>query len=257
MATRIGRRAPLLVVLLFVLVAAATFSTAPAHGQSSPIGSDGELVEEGAELFIASCASCHGADGGGTEVGPSLEDAGAAAADFQLTTGRMPLADPDAQSLRKEPAFDAEEIDALVAYVASLGEGPPIPEVELTDGLSSGQELFVANCAACHGATGNGGAAGRNVLAPSLYSATPLQLAEAMITGPGEMPIFGFSEDERNDIVSFVTYLQTETAPGGADIGGIGPVPEGFVGWAVGTGALVGVCYLLGRKKKPSAGGAP
>ena len=248
----------MLVVLLFVLAAAVASSfSSPARGQSIPPTEPDAEVAQGADLFVASCASCHGADGGGTEVGPSLQDVGAAAADFQLTTGRMPLADPDAQSLRKEPAFDAEEIDALVAYVASLGEGPAIPEVELTDGLSSGQELFVANCAACHGATGNGGAAGRNALAPSLYSATALQLAEAMITGPGEMPIFGFSEKERNDIVSFVTYLQSETAPGGADIGGIGPVPEGFVGWAVGMGALVGVCYLLGRKKKPSADGAP
>jgi ubiquinol-cytochrome c reductase cytochrome c subunit len=70
-----------------------------------------------------------------------------------------------------------------------------------------------------------------------------------MITGPGEMPIFGFTEEERTDIVGFVDYLQTEDPPGGADIGGIGPVPEGFVGWTVGMGALVGVCYLLGRKR--------
>ena len=50
---------------------------------------------DGRDLFLTSCASCHGAEGAGTDLGPSLEDAGAAAADFQLSTGRMPLADAD------------------------------------------------------------------------------------------------------------------------------------------------------------------
>ncbi|MBA2725987.1 MAG: cytochrome c, partial [Actinobacteria bacterium] len=116
--------------------------------------------------------------------------------------------------------------------------------------LSAGQELFVGNCAPCHGATANGGAAGRDALAPSLYASVPLDIAEAMITGPGEMPVFGFTEEEQNDIAGFVSHLQTETAPGGADIGGIGPVPEGFVGWIAGMGTLTAVCYLIGRKKR-------
>jgi len=252
MALDPGRRIPKLLGLV-ALATLALLIAGPALGQSpSPGTADDELQQEGAELFTASCASCHGSDGGGGGNGPSLIEAGAASADFQLRTGRMPLADPDAQAVRKPPAFNAEEIEALVAYVGSLGDGPEIPpEAVLGEAdVSSGQKLFVQNCAPCHGATGNGGAAGRDALAPSLYSALPLDVSEAMITGPGEMPIFGFTEEERTDIVGFVDYLQTEDPPGGADIGGIGPVPEGFVGWTVGMGALVGVCYLLGRKRR-------
>lgn len=209
---------------------------------------------DGEQLFTSSCASCHGPQGEGTEFGPPLTGVGEAAADFQLRTGRMPLADPGAQTVRKPPAFSPEEIDALVAYVGTLGEGPEIPEVSLigTD-LSSGQALFVENCAACHGAIANGGAAGPGALAPSLYRAEPLDIAEAIITGPGEMPRFNLDTDERNDIIAFITHLQDQDAPGGADIGGIGPVPEGFVAWALGIPALVAACWLLGRKRAPQS----
>lgn len=271
MAQEVRRRLPQLLgavalVVLLALLAAPALGQSPSSppaptpstpsspsADSSPGGSasaDPAIEAEGAELFVASCAACHGREGAGTANGPPLTEVGPAAADFQLRTGRMPLADPDAQAVRKEPAFSADEIAALVAYVGSLGPGPQIPEVdESGTDLSLGQELFVANCAPCHGATGNGGAAGRNALAPSLYRSSPLDLAEAMITGPGEMPIFAFSEEELSDIAGFVSYLQTEDAPGGADIGGIGPVPEGFVAWMLGMGTLAAVSYLIGRKK--------
>src|SRR5688500_10811541 len=97
---------------------------------AAPAGEDDDaLVQRGRDLFITGCASCHGADGDGTDQGPSLEGVGAASADFQLTTGRMPDTDPDRQPVSKPPAYEPDEIDALVAYVASLGEGPPIPDV--------------------------------------------------------------------------------------------------------------------------------
>lgn len=203
----------------------------------------------GEQLFIESCASCHARDGTGTEYGPFLTDAGEAGADFQLRTGRMPLADPNDQTRRKPPAFEDEQIEELVEYVGSLGGGPQIPTVDPAEGdLVLGQELFVNNCAACHGATANGGAAGVGALAPSLYAANSLDIAEAVITGPGEMPVFDFDQDELNAITRYLGYLQDEEAPGGADIGGIGPVPEGFIGWTVGMLALGLVCYLIGSR---------
>ena len=206
---------------------------------------------EGGQLFIQSCASCHRADGSGTEFGPAIQNAGEAAADFQLRTGRMPLADLNDQTRRKPPAFDEEQIAAIVDYVGSLGEGPGIPTVVPEGGdLVLGQQLFVSNCAACHGATANGGAAGVGALAPSLYAANSLDIAEAVITGPGEMPVFDFEQDELNAIARYLDYVQTEEAPGGADIGGIGPVPEGFIGWAVGMLTLGLVCYLVGSRVK-------
>ena len=211
--------------------------------------------QSGQELFEESCASCHGIDGRGGEFGPSLQTAGAAAADFELRTGRMPLHDPDAQTVRKPPAFSEDEIELIVEYVDSLRDGPldigavPIPTVDIESAdLSEGQVLYTENCAACHGATGNGGAAGAGALAPSLHLALPLDVAEATIIGPGEMPKFSFDGEERNAVVAYVDFLQKEDAPGGADIGGIGPVPEGFVAWLAGIGTLTTACWFIGSK---------
>jgi ubiquinol-cytochrome c reductase cytochrome c subunit len=208
-------------------------------------------VAAGRRLYVESCASCHGADGAGTSSGPDLRDAGAAGTDFYLRTGRMPLASSNDQAVRKEPAFSPEEIEQIVAYVATLGEGPAIPETT-TEGasLQDGAALYIGNCAPCHGAAANGGAAGRDAIAPGLHRATPLEIAEAIVVGPGQMPVFGFSQDERDAVVAYVDHLDEADDPGGADIGGIGPVPEGFVAWGVGMTSLVVAALLIGHRRE-------
>ena len=215
----------------------------PAVAQSQP-------DDQGRDLFIARCSSCHGAEGSGTRFGPDLRDAGAASADFQLRTGRMPLSEPGAQATRKPRVLSDEQIHALVTYVASLGDGPDIPSVDVTVAdLSRGSQLFANNCAACHGATANGGAVGANAFAPTLHRAEALEVAEAMIVGPGQMPVFSFDDQQRNDIVAYVTYLQEKRAPGGLDIGGVGPVPEGYVAWALAMVILIVIVLFIGKQK--------
>ena len=249
MAQRLAARRSVVLlqdVRVCVLVAATIFlllfTISPSLAQSSL---------DGSQLFEEFCATCHGSEGGGGELGPPLTEAGAASADFQLRTGRMPLGDSEEQAQRKKSPFTEEEIDALVEYVASFGDGPEIPEVSLA-GVSpaAGQELYSDNCAPCHGTTGTGGAVGPGALAPSLFAADDVEIAEAMITGPGEMPVFDFSEHERNEIVAFVVNLQEEEDPGGQDIGGIGPVPEGYVAWLLGGVAVLAMCLFIGHNRK-------
>ena len=222
---------------------------APAPAQVSSCGPDGCIgsPDRGQRLYEEACLSCHGPAGRGGEAGPPLDEVGAAAVDFQLRTGRMPLAAGQRTS-RKPPAFDAQQIADLVAYVASVGNGPPIPEVDPEAGdLALGQELYVDNCAPCHGATANGGAVGGQAFAPSLHSSAPLDVGEAIITGPGQMPKFAFSDAELDAVVRYVAYLQDEPAPGGLDIGGIGPVPEGFLAWGLGIVLLLLVVVFVAR----------
>jgi ubiquinol-cytochrome c reductase cytochrome c subunit len=217
---------------------------------------DSDLVTRGRRLFRTGCSSCHGADGDGTDIAPSLVGVGAAAADFQLSTGRMPDTDPDAEPESKPPAYDPDEIDALVAYVASLGPGPPIPDVHDPPGdLTEGGELFLLNCAACHSAGANGGAlsSGRN--APTLHGATSVQIAEAMRTGPGEMPRFGsdtLSDGQVNSIVEYVRYLRDPEDPGGFSLGRVGPITEGLVALLFGLVVLAFVCHWIEPKEHES-----
>ncbi|MBW3644906.1 MAG: c-type cytochrome, partial [Actinobacteria bacterium] len=200
---------------------------------------DPAVVAEGRRLYQTGCVSCHGVDGVGAPAGPPLTDAGAASAHFYLTSGRMPAAvGAQKQVPRKPPAYDAEEITALVAYVASLGEGPEIPRIHPDEAdLALGGELFRQNCAACHSATGAGGAQSYGRTAPALGESTPVQVAEAMRIGPGQMPVFGpetFTDEEVDEIVRYVEFLNQVGDPGGFALGRIGPIPEGFVAILIG-----------------------
>lgn len=209
-------------------------------------------VDAGAELFQVSCSSCHGLDGLGTGQGPSLAGVGAAAADFQLSTGRMPADRRSGQFARKKPAYSDLEIRRLVAYVASLGRGPTIPRIDPAAGdLAEGYELYANNCASCHSSAGAGGALGHAVYAPSLGRATPLQVAEAVRTGPGAMPVFGpqtFTDSQLGSIVRYVQYLRHPDDRGGLGLGHLGPIPEGFVAWVVGLGLMVVIIRWIGTR---------
>lgn len=228
-----------------LLLATPAAGTAP----SSPAPTDTALVEQGQRLYAQACSSCHGAGGEGTRLSggveaPSLIGVGAASVDFNLSTGRMPLANPSAQALRKPPAFDARQRDAIVAYVSSLAPGgPAIPHVDLEAGsVTRGASLYLDNCAACHNAAAVGGALSYGSFAPSLHQADPVQVAEAVRTGPGNMPVFGpetFTGGQLDDLVRYVVYLQHPSDPGGAGLGHFGPIPEGFVGLFFGVGTLL------------------
>jgi ubiquinol-cytochrome c reductase cytochrome c subunit len=205
----------------------------------------------GRDLFLEGCASCHGTDARGVEgKGPDLHGSGAAAADFYLSTGRMPLAEPTDQPLRAEPAYPDEDIDALVEYVGSLG-GPQVPEVDPERGsVRLGLELFAENCAGCHHISAAGGIV-TGAVAPDLWHATPTQVAEAVRTGPYVMPKFGPEQIDQHELDSLVRYVELAKKPddrGGWGLGHVGPVPEGMVAWLLAGGALVLVARLIGRR---------
>lgn len=246
---RRARRALLALVpaALAAQFAASLAGTPPARAQ------DEALVGEGRTLFELNCMSCHGTGAAGTQDGPSLLGVGAASVDFQLSTGRMPLADPAEPARRREPRFSPDQIGAIVAYVTSLAPGgPPIPAVDAARGdLSRGQLSFADNCAACHGVGGSGDSIGGAQIAPSLYAANEVQVAEAIRVGPGAMPRFGedlITPQELDDVARYVRYLQDSPDPGGLSLGRVGPVAEGLVGLVVGLGALILVIRLTGSR---------
>jgi len=222
---------------------------------------DAATIAQGKALFEVGCASCHGknAEGiltkRGTQYGPSLIGVGAAAVDFQVGTGRMPMAQPGAQALKKTPVYDDEEIEALGAFVQSLGPGPAVPDSELYDpeGVSNedmveGGAFFRTNCTACHNFAGSGGALPGGKAAPNLRGVTPKHLYEAMLTGPQQMPVFSdgvLSPEDKKDIIAYLKKNEDSPSYGGFTLGSLGPVSEGLFAWLVGLGALVGVGIWL------------
>ncbi|HEX2025135.1 MAG TPA: c-type cytochrome [Actinomycetota bacterium] len=245
--TRSWRRLPAVIAVALVPTAAIQLLGLPVTAQQTD-----HRLARGADLYAAGCASCHGPGGEGG-VGPSLIGVGAAGVDFMLSTGRMPLADPDQTGTRGEPAYSAEEIDAIVAFVTSLGSGgPPIPSVDPARGaVATGREVFTANCLACHGAGAQGASVGGGQVAPPLDQATALQIAEAVRFGPGPMPRFGdeqVTQHELDSLVRYVVSLRDATDPGGLGLGHVGPVVEGLIAWLVGLGLLVLAIRFAGTR---------
>ena len=250
----VGRRSPLATVALLTIGllstggAYALFSTsASAQGTAAHQA----LQEDGAKLFAANCATCHGLNLQGTKEGPTLIGVGAASVDFQVGTGRMPLATSGPQGEEKPPQFTDEQVAALAAYVASKAPGPEIPDERYLDAngdAASGGELFRINCAMCHNVAGAGGALTEGKYAPGLMGVEAKHIYEAMSTGPQNMPVFNdanLSPEDKANIITYLKYLEEHPSPGGFDLGSIGPVSEGLFIWVFGLGAIVGITIWL------------
>ena len=134
-----------------------------------------------------------------------------------LRTGRMPLAAPNLQPSRGPVRYSEAEIVALVQYAGAFGDGPGIPVVDPEAGdVEEGAALYQLNCAACHVASGAGAAIGGGIEAPDLMESTPTEIGEAIIVGPGAMPVFGtFSEQDINSVARYILVLQEEDDDGG------------------------------------------
>ena len=251
------RRSPLagLVVLLMGLLVTGGLYAVLSPATADTNEADQSTVEQGRALFLVGCASCHGKNGEGivtkrgTQYGPPLAGVGAAAVDFQVGTGRMPMARPGVQAQRKKVVYSPEEIRQLAAYVASLGPGPAIPAKSDYDptgadnaSIVRGGQFFKTNCTACHNFAASGGALPGGKFAPSLKGVTDKHIYEAMLTGPQQMPVFSngvVTPDEKRDIIAYLNSIEHDPGYGGTSLGSLGPVSEGLTAWLVGIGACV------------------
>jgi ubiquinol-cytochrome c reductase cytochrome c subunit len=215
-------------------------------------------IEEGKEIFLRGCSSCHGLNAEGGAIAPSLIGVGAASVDFQVATGRMPMADMSQQAMRKAPVYNDEEVAALAAYVSSLAPGPEIPtegmlNYERDGEVAEGGELFRTNCAMCHNFAGQGGALTQGKYAPSVMGVKPVHIYEAMITGPQSMPVFSdktLTPKEKLSIIKWIKAAEKEPQLGGVALGRVGPVTEGLLVWTLGLGLLIGIAVWLAAKAK-------
>ena len=225
-------------------------------------------TERGKQLYGRYCVSCHGPDGAGQVgvsagagpardqqtmkgEGPPLVGVGALAADFYLRTGYMPLKRTGLQPRRSRLLLGPQEIDVLIAYVASLGKGPAVPQPHPERGnVSEGQHLFTERCAGCHQIVAAGGYV-TGAVPPALQAATATQIAEAVRIGPYVMPTFSqksISDSQLDSIIRYVEYTKHPDDRGGWALAHVGPIPEGLVTWFFGMSVLVGMCIVIGTR---------
>jgi ubiquinol-cytochrome c reductase cytochrome c subunit len=218
---------------------------------------DSEVVK-GQELYDTSCISCHGDDGEGIEGrGPSLIGVGSAAVEFQVNTGRMPMAAQGAQAPPNYPQFTEEEAAWIGAYIEYLGGGASVPDdlaalVEHAD-VGEGGDLYRVNCSSCHGYAGGGGALSSGAEAPALEGVSDEEIYQAMLTGPQNMPVFADNEltpEQKADIIAYVQYVVNDDKdPGGVfSLGRYGPSTEGLAIFLVGmTALLLTTLWIAGK----------
>ena len=256
----------LLGIVVAALALAAVAIAQPPGGVVRP-ENEGSLrpLELGAQLFAANCASCHGPRGQGVYpppfqhgasgikgAGPSLLGVGALAVDFYVRTGYMPLGDPTREPHTNRDLWNARERRALVAYVASLSKGPPVPHPDPAAGrLAEGLQLFTERCSGCHQVAGEGGVV-TGARVPPIQHVAPQEIAEAVRTGPFVMPAFSqkdISDSQLNSIIAYVRSAGRHDS-GGWGIGHVGPIPEGMVTWFIAVVVLIAVCVVLGTRLK-------
>ena len=111
-------------VLLLVALSALgfTFSAATAAPNQSAAAASARstLIEEGKEIFLKGCSSCHGLNAEGAAIAPALIGVGAASVDFVVATGRMPMQDMSQQAMRKAPVYNEEEVAVLLLMLPHL-----------------------------------------------------------------------------------------------------------------------------------------
>ncbi|WP_200209663.1 cytochrome bc1 complex diheme cytochrome c subunit [Micromonospora coerulea] len=202
---------------------------------------------EGKALFDVSCVTCHGRNAQGVEGrGPSLIGVGSASVEFQVSTGRMPMARQEAQAMRKPPQFSDEQVRQLGQYIQELGGGPQVPagnDLHKDANVAAGGELFRINCSQCHAFGGGGGALSSGKYAPSLRPASDRQIYAAMLSGPQNMPVFGDNQlrpEQKAQIIAYIQEnLKNNQDQGGFSLGRYGPSTEGLAAFLIGIVALV------------------
>ena len=256
LAARRRHPAAFVLLLLFglVLMGGSYAAFAPSAATAEGTTASAKDVETGNKLFLANCATCHGMNATGTADGPSLVGVGAAAVDFQVGTGRMPLAQQGVQALRGDRImFTEEQIRQMAAYVASLGPGPAVPAEEFLSGgnVAKGGEIFRVNCTMCHNYAGSGGALTRGKFAPPLHNIEGKYIYEALLTGPQSMPVFNdmnLTPEAKRDVIAYLHELDKNNNTGGHALGSFGPVGDGFFLWLIAMPIMLGAAVWLGRK---------
>ncbi|MDR9449600.1 MAG: c-type cytochrome [Acidimicrobiia bacterium] len=172
----------------------------------------------GASIYAASCALCHGADGGNLR-GHTLS---LSQIDSITTSGTGTMSGFSGR-------LSAAEISNVSQYVASVGSSSGLTTTTAVPGSAlSGANLYMQNCSGCHGLHGEGGPGG--AVAGTTLSRS--QLISVITAGTSGMPGYA-SQLSAEEITAIADHLLGVsgggTATGGEPASGGIPLPPELV----------------------------
>jgi len=228
------RRVTLVLTALGIAtVIVALSSSGGAASQGSAPTSAGRPLATGADLFAATCASCHGKSADGGFTAPGLH--GMPLGDQTIAD----VADIVRSGFGEMKSFSDKLSEAEITEVSTY----VVTEWGAQGDVATGGELFRLNCAGCHGAAGRGGAliySEQN--APSLADGSNAITVGAIRGGPGTMPRFDEATLDSASVASIAVYvgmLRDPARPGGLSVAPAGPVTEGLLAGLIGLGAAL------------------
>lgn len=173
-------------------------------GGSAPgnLGEAPQEVQDGAALFAQNCQSCHGANAAGGPVYPgSLQGRTGIATKVRSGGGAMP-----AFSTSQLTDDEIANIESYLVWLADPGNG--------TGGTGGNLDPFTANCAGCHGATGEGTASAPQIRSPHEgYATWVVRNGRNTLGYPAPMPSFSEAQLGGNDLDEIFTFLQSQPMP--------------------------------------------
>lgn len=187
----------------------------------------GEEIKRGADVFKENCAGCHGSAGKGDGwIAPVLlrkpKDLSATRFSLRALTDALWNGKPGT-TMPSWRALPQTNLTAVAAYVQSLYQPASSDAQVSSESLKQGDGIFQQNCAACHGAHGDGNGPASATLSPApanfrLKQPNPDYLLHVLSEGiPGTaMPSWSqqIPDSDRKALTSFVRSLFDPAASG-------------------------------------------
>jgi mono/diheme cytochrome c family protein len=215
-------------------------------------------VAAGRQLFSEKkCIVCHQVGGTGGVVGPNLDSLKQFASPIYVTSAMWNHGPAMAEAMKakgvERPAFTAQELRDLVAFLAPATSGAPEGPLYVLPGRPAlGRELFVEKkCIRCHSVGGVGGTLGPDLVglgvrrSPVEFAATIWNKAPAMMAAMATRGIT-VPQLRPEDMADLVAYLYSVRyfASGGS-------VPRG---WVVASNKGCLHCHAVsGERGKPAS----
>jgi cbb3-type cytochrome c oxidase subunit III len=204
-----------------------------AWGNSAPAVSEDQVAAarapealSGEALFVAKCSTCHQSSGQGTDAFPPLAanpvvtSADPSAMIAVIVNGRSgPLTVNGRTYNGQMPTWKGQLSNADIASVASYvrsawgNNASPVTEAQVASAGSTvsaqvGAAIFAKNCAACHGAKGDGGIGPALAGNPRVNIANPTFMLTTIVQGRNLMPSWR-GQLSAGDIAAVATYVRS------------------------------------------------
>lgn len=187
-----------------------------------------QAAPDGARLYARNCAACHGENGGGGLGVPLSLPSFQATVSNDYLHKTIRLGRPG--RVMPTSALPEADIDAIVRHIRSWNKAPApqFSAAPVKGNAEHGRALYAAQCAACHGAGGEGGK-GTGVtfsrprdfpiMAPALNNpgflaaASDSMIKKTLMNGREGTPMVSFlkqglKEKDIDDIVSFIRSFE-------------------------------------------------